>query len=414
MSDTGPDAPAQILVVDDVEMNRDLLSRRVRRLGHEVLLAADGVQAMDTLRKQAVDVVLLDIMMPNMNGYEVLEAMAADEQLQRVPVIMISAIDDKESIARCIELGADDYLPKPFDPLILKARLGASLARKRLHEREQLYQKSLVRELEIGREIQAHFLPSDLPSLTGFDFAARLRSAKLVGGDFYDLFPLAGGKEIVVAIGDVCDKGVGAALFMALFRSLLRALAEQSDGVRWSDRGTSRDRRRDAGPRAAAVTNHLLRTITLVNDYVAGTHSSSNMFATVFFAIVDGETGLVQYINAGQEPPVVVGPQRHPRAAAHGARAGSDAGTAVRGWKQTTLAPGESLVAWTDGVTEARTDAGDELFGEERALQTVQAATDSAEEMLDGLLAAVDRWAGSAEQSDDITLVAVRRLPGEA
>ncbi|MEZ4411709.1 MAG: SpoIIE family protein phosphatase [Gemmatimonadales bacterium] len=413
MSDKTADAPAQILVVDDVEMNRDLLARRVRRLGHEILLAEDGVQALETLRTRPVDVVLLDIMMPNLNGYEVLEAMAADELLRQVPVIMISAIDEKESIARCIELGADDYLPKPFDPLILQARLGASLARKRLREREQLYQKSLVRELEIGREIQAHFLPASLPAMNGFEFAARLRSAKLVGGDFYDLFPLAGGNEMVVAIGDVCDKGVGAALFMALFRSLLRALAEQSDGVRWSDRGTTRERRRDSGPRAAAVTNHLLRTITLVNDYVAGTHGSSNMFATVFFAIVDSDTGLVQYINAGQEPPVVVGP--------HGTRELPPTGPALGLMPglpftvaHTTLAPGESLVAWTDGVTEARTDAGEELFGEARALETVQAGGLSAEETLDGLLAAVDQWAGGAEQSDDITLLAVRRLPGES
>lgn len=411
MSGSGADAPAQVLVVDDVEMNRDLLARRVRRLGHEVLLAEDGVQALAALRTRPVDVVLLDIMMPNMNGYEVLEAMAADAMLRQVPVIMISAIDEKESIARCIELGADDYLPKPFDPLILQARLGASLARKRLREREQLYQKSLVRELEIGREIQAHFLPASLPAMPGFEFAARLRSARLVGGDFYDLFPLSGGNETVMAIGDVCDKGVGAALFMALFRSLLRALAEQSDGVRWSDRGTVRERRRDAGPRAAAVTNHLLRTITLVNDYVAGTHGSSNMFATVFFAVVDGDTGLVQYINAGQEPPVVVGP--------NGARELPPTGPALGLMPglpftvgHTTLAPGEALVAWTDGVTEARTDAGAELFGEVRALETVRAAGQSAEAMLDGLIAAVDRWAGSAEQSDDITLLAVRRLSG--
>jgi sigma-B regulation protein RsbU (phosphoserine phosphatase) len=412
VSGATPDAPAQILVVDDVEMNRDLLARRVRRLGHEVLLAEDGVQALETLRTRPVDVVLLDIMMPNKNGYEVLEAMAADGQLRQVPVIMISAIDEKESIARCIELGADDYLPKPFDPLILQARLGASLARKRLREREQLYQKSLVRELEIGREIQAHFLPASLPTMHGLEFAARLRSAKLVGGDFYDLFPLAGGNEMVMAIGDVCDKGVGAALFMALFRSLLRALAEQSDGVRWSDRGTIRERRRDSGPRAAAVTNHLLRTITLTNDYVAGTHSSSNMFATVFFAIVDGDTGLVQYINAGQEPPVVVGPNGTRELPPTGPALGLMPGLSFA-VGQTTLAPGESLVAWTDGVTEARTDAGEELFGEVRALETVRGAGQSAEEMLDGLLAAVDQWAGGAEQSDDITLLAVRRLPGE-
>jgi len=412
VSDRTPDAPAQILVVDDVEMNRDLLARRVRRLGHEVLMAEDGVQALAVLRERPVDVLLLDIMMPNMNGYEVLEAMAADEGLRQVPVIMISAIDEKESIARCIELGADDYLPKPFDPLILQARLGASLARKRLREREQLYQKSLVRELEIGREIQAHFLPASLPTMTGFEFAARLRSAKMVGGDFYDLFPLGGGREMVAVVGDVCDKGVGAALFMALFRSLLRALAEQSDGARWNDRGAGQDRRRETGPRTAAVTGHLLRTITLANDYVAGTHSRSNMFATVFFAVVDGESGLVQYINAGHEPPAVVGP--------HGVRLLPPTGPALGLMPglpfevgHTTLAPGESLVAWTDGVTEARTEAGDELYGEARTLATVRANTGSADATLDGLLSAVDAWAAGAEQSDDITLLAVRRLPAE-
>ena len=413
MSDRTPDAPAQILVADDVEMNRDLLARRVRRLGHEVLMAVDGRQALEILRERPVDVLLLDIMMPNMNGYEVLEAMAADERLRHIPVIMISAIDEKESIARCIELGADDYLPKPFDPLILQARLGASLARKRLREREQLYQKSLVRELEIGREIQAHFLPATLPVLTGYELAARLRSARMVGGDFYDFFPLAGGREMVAVVGDVCDKGVGAALFMSLFRSLLRALAEQSDGARWNERGAGRDRRRDAGSRSEAVTGHLLRTITLANDYVAGTHSRSNMFATVFFAVVDGESGLVQYINAGHEPPAVVGAGGLRPLPPTGPALGLMPGMAFEVGR-IVLAPGESLVAWTDGVTEARTASGDELFGDARTLDAVRACGGSADAMLDGLLSAVDGWTAGAEQSDDITLLAVRRLPLES
>jgi len=408
VSHAPPETPAQVLVVDDVEMNRDLLARRVRRLGHEVVMAEDGMQALDMLRGQQVDVVLLDIMMPRMNGFEVLEAMAADPLLRDVPVIMISAVDEKESIARCIELGADDYLPKPFDPVILQARLGASLARRRLREREQLYQQSLVRELEIGREIQAHFLPESLPALEGFEFAARLRSARMVGGDFYDLFPLAGGREVVAVIGDVCDKGVGAALFMALFRSLLRALAEQSDGARWDDRGGSRERRRETGPRAEAVSGHLLRTITLANDYVAGTHSRSNMFATVFFAIVDGESGRVQYINAGHEPPVVAGPNGRRSLPPTGPALGLMPGLPFT-VGQVTLAPGESLVAWTDGVTEARTAAGEELFGEERALETVGDGGQSADGVLETMLAAVDGWADGTEQSDDITLLAVRR-----
>ena len=412
MSQHAPDAPAQILVADDVEMNRDLLARRVRKLGHEVLMAEDGVQTLAQLRAHRVDVLLLDIMMPHMNGYQVLEAMAADAELRQVPVIMISAVDDKESIARCIELGADDYLPKPFDPLILQARLGASLARKRLREQEQLYQKSLERELEIGREIQAHFLPDRIPTLPGFEFAARLRSAKMVSGDFYDFFPIGGGREMVAVIGDVCDKGVGAALFMALFRSLLRALAEQSDGARWNDRGAGPERRRESGPRMDAVTTHLLRTITLANDYIAGTHSRSNMFATVFFAIVDGESGLIQYVNAGHEPPVVVGPSGVRQLPPTGPALGLLPGLSFEVGR-TTLAEGEALVAWTDGVTEAHGEGREELFGETRTLETVGDGTRPADDMLDGILSAVDAWAAGADQADDITLLAVRRVPAE-
>ena len=408
MKSAPEEAPAQVLVADDVEMNRDLLARRVRRLGHEVTMAEDGRQALELLKARDFDVLLLDIMMPNMNGYEVLEAMALDPRLRQVPVIMISAVDDKESIARCIGLGADDYLPKPFDPVILQARLGSSLARKRLRDREHVYQKSLERELEIGREIQAHFLPDSLPTLPGFDFAARLRSARMVSGDFYDLYPLGGGNEVVAVVGDVCDKGVGAALFMALFRSLLRALTEQSDGVRWNERGGSRERRREAGSRAEAVTGHLLRTVTLANDYIAGTHSRSNMFATVFFAVIDGESGLVQYVNAGHEPPAVVGPSGLRRLPPTGPALGLLPGLPFV-VSQTTLAPGESLIAWTDGVTEAQAPGTTELFGEARTLEVVEESNGTAAALLDRLLAAVDAYAAGAEQADDITLLAIRR-----
>ena len=148
-----------ILVVDDNEMNRDLLSRRLRRDGHTVLIAEHGRQALDRLAEQPFDLVLLDIMMPELTGYEVLEIMKKDVALQHIPVVMITAATEEESIVRCLLLGADDHLPKPFNPAILRARVGASLAKKRLHDAEQLHAKSLERELEIGREIQLGFLP---------------------------------------------------------------------------------------------------------------------------------------------------------------------------------------------------------------------------------------------------------------
>jgi class 3 adenylate cyclase len=129
-----PDGPA-ILVVDDNEDNRYTLTQRLRRQGYgDVTAAPDGRQALDLLRSRPFDLVLLDIMMPEVNGYQVLEALKADERLRHVPVIMISAVDELESVIRCIELGAADYLPKPFNPTLLRARVGACLEKKRLHD----------------------------------------------------------------------------------------------------------------------------------------------------------------------------------------------------------------------------------------------------------------------------------------
>src|SRR5690349_13916094 len=105
--------PASILIVDDTADNRDLLSRRIEQMGHRITTAADGQQAMDLLAKHDFDIVLLDIMMPVMTGFEVLERMKADERLRHVPVIVISALNDMESIVRCVQSGAEDYLFKP-------------------------------------------------------------------------------------------------------------------------------------------------------------------------------------------------------------------------------------------------------------------------------------------------------------
>ena len=126
---------AALLVVDDIDDNRFALTRRLAREGYKNLTTAgDGQEALELLNSRPFDLVLLDIMMPKLNGYEVLERMKADGRLRHIPVIMISAIDELDSVIRCIELGAEDYLPKPFNPTLLRARVGASLERKRLHD----------------------------------------------------------------------------------------------------------------------------------------------------------------------------------------------------------------------------------------------------------------------------------------
>lgn len=125
---------ATILVVDDNEMNREVLARRLERQGHIIVSAEDGERALQEIEKQPFDLILLDIMMPKMNGYEVLEHLKANPNQRDVPVIVISALGELESVVKCIELGAEDYLFKPFNPILLKARLNSTLEKKRLRD----------------------------------------------------------------------------------------------------------------------------------------------------------------------------------------------------------------------------------------------------------------------------------------
>ena len=150
MSDVGSQArSARLLVVDDVEDNLFTLTRRLNREGYELIVTAtNGREALDKLGAQPFDLVLLDVMMPEMNGYEVLAAIKGDERLRHIPVIMISAVDEAESVIRCIEQGAEDYLPTPFNPILLRARVGACLEKKRLHDGLAEWARTLERRVE--------------------------------------------------------------------------------------------------------------------------------------------------------------------------------------------------------------------------------------------------------------------------
>jgi adenylate cyclase len=128
--------PANVLVVDDTEMNRDMLCSLLEADGHEAGIAENGRIALEMIRKNSYDLILLDVMMPEMNGYQVLEHLKSDSSLRAIPVIVLSALDEIGSVVRCIELGAEDYLPKPFDPVLLRARIGACLEKKHLRDQE--------------------------------------------------------------------------------------------------------------------------------------------------------------------------------------------------------------------------------------------------------------------------------------
>ena len=291
-------------------------------------------------------------------------------------------------------MGATDYLTKPFNTVLLKARVGATLEKKRLRDKEQLWAKSMERELDIGRQIQRSFLPDELPQPAGWEVAARFEPARQVAGDFYDAFPLAGGVRVGLVLADVCDKGVGAALFMALFRSLVRAFSERAYGT----------------PPAEADDDaaRILSTVHSTNDYIAKTHGRSNMFATLFLGVLDPADGTLTWVNAGHEAPVVFGAggvsaRLNPTGPALGMM--PDMKFEAR---RTTLAPGETFFAFTDGVSEARDGAG-RLFSEERLLALLAEGDPSATALLERVGTAVSGYAAGAERSDDITMLAASR-----
>jgi serine phosphatase RsbU (regulator of sigma subunit) len=251
---------------------------------------------------------------------------------------------------------------------------------------EQQHTRSLERELEIGRRIQAGFLPESLPRPPGWELAAAFQPARMVSGDFYDAFSLPG-DLLCLVIADVCDKGVGAALFMALFRTLVRANA----GALFGAGG--------AQPKVA-----LLDTIRRTNDYIAGTHGSANMFATMFLAVLDTESNDLHYVNAGNEPPILRGAngairRLEPTGPAVGMLPGLEFATA-----QVRLEFGDLLLCFTDGVTEARDPAGG-LFGDERLLAALTLGA-RASVAVGALQAALSAFTAGAEPADDITILA--------
>jgi phosphoserine phosphatase RsbU/P len=378
-------ASAHVLIVDDLEVNRDLLARRVQRLGHSIAFAASGREALACMRAASFDLVLLDITMPDMDGYQALEQIKADPLLAHVPVVMVTAIDGVDSVVRCLELGAEDYITKPFNPVVLRARVESSLNKKRVADLNARLLKSLSREMAIAQRIQLGFLPDAVPQLPGWPLAASCVPARHVGGDFFDAMVLRDGR-LAFTVADVCDKGVGAALYMALIRSLLRVSLQQAEP-------------------GQAASRMLAQAMAFSNDYVATVHARDNMFATVFTAIMDPATGQMDYINAGHDAPLLLrrGAPDVECLAAEGLALGMMAGQDHRP-RSTTLRAGDRLLVFTDGLPEALSPQG-QSFGDESVREALVSAVQGPQALLERLQALLSQHVAGREPHDDVTLL---------
>ncbi len=336
----------------------------------------------------------------------------------RLPTTVVYPDGDGGELEICVR-GGFDYVTPPFVPSLLRMRLAScwergelTLAVEEMANAASLH--TYERDLSIAREIQAGFLPDRLPVPDGWEVAERFRPAHLVAGDFYDVFELTGGRRLAAVVGDVCDKGVGAALFMALIRTMLRHTAEQASGLDLfaSDLPSLVTAPEVAGPPPPPVLSiaagPLLQAVSGTNSYVARHHYRQGYFCTVFFSVLEPISGVLLYVNGGHNPALLV--------RADGQHAilpptGPAVGMFPNGSylvEHASLRPGDSLFIYTDGVPESRNPVG-EFFGVDRMVDVVTRHRDSAVDQVAAVDAAVQRYTGVAEQHDDITMLALRR-----
>lgn len=384
-----------ILAVDDTPANISLLAGLLGEQ-YKVKVATNGVKALELAAASPPDLILLDIMMPGLSGYDVLERLRADSRLRYIPVIMISAVDEIESVIRCIELGAEDYLPKPFNPTLLRTRVSASLEKKRLRDDIVRHLDQIENELRQAREIQLSMVPLDFQAPgapASVEIYATLEPAREIGGDLYDFFWGEDGRFYFV-VADVSGKGAPAALFMARMKTMSRLVAmlyREPDG-------------RPADP---------ARIMGRINEDLCA-DNRQDMFVTVFFGILDPETRVLTYATAGHNPPFVLGPNGVSRL-----NGGQDIPLGIHGdfefhSERRQLEPGEGLFVYTDGVTEAMDTQGN-FYSERRLEQRLQAlALAPARAVVSEITASVRDFAGAAPQADDIAVMAVRLLAAPA
>jgi phosphoserine phosphatase RsbU/P len=377
---------SRILIVDDVKANIDILVEALRG-EYKLSVALDGAAALRSVEKSPPDLVLLDIVMPGLDGYDVCKQLRANETTRELPVVFLSSLEDVQNKTRGFEVGGNDYLTKPFEVLEIKARVRSLLKAKAYAD---AVREAMARDLRIAREIQMGILPADVVAATkgtGLDVHAVVEPAREVGGDLFEVLRVSDNR-VVVALGDVSGKGIPAALFMAVAVTLLRTLA-----------------------RHVAEPDEILRRL---NDELFE-QNPRGMFVTLQCLVFDLDQRRVSCAGAGHHQLVVISPERPPRLAfpSTGRPAGLLPVNPIQ-QESLTIEPGDTFVLFSDGVSEA-TNLEEDFYGEERLLATLGTTSGATPaETVARVLADVRAFTAGARQSDDITVVVARYAPQSA
>ena len=378
---------AKILVVDDEPKNVRILQIQLNARGYTVYTAADGLEALDAVEKEMPDLILLDINMPKMDGFEVVNRIRSNEATEFIPIVMITALrDTRENRIKSIEAGADDFIEKPFDSLEVLARVRSLLRIKHYQDRLAEYNTRLQEELQMARSIQEILIPQNgVQELSGFRIASHCCPEMAVGGDFFDVWEIAPNR-LGVFISDVMGHGVSAAFVTVFIKTILAEFQQQ----------------------VKDNPGYLLEILnTRFNDLIS---SRLFMFATAFCGIIDLDKGELICANAGHSFPLLYNTHQQTYQAIGDQNTGNGLGIWRDSVYETIHYPFDRLsriFLYTDGVYEAKNPEGEEFTIERLEKLVCACAEKSAAGLITSVSETIDVFTNNCPKDDDLTLIAI-------
>jgi phosphoserine phosphatase RsbU/P len=374
-----------VLVVDDAPANIQIVNSILKDI-YKIRIATNGSKALELVKVTPLpDLILLDVVMPEMDGYEVCTRLKLDPETRDIPVIFLTGQTEVEDETKGFDVGAVDYIHKPFSPAVVKARVQTHLSLRGI--RQQLAQQLLTiqKELETARQIQLSILPSTVPKIAGLDIAARYVPMTSVAGDFYD-FIVVDEAHLGVLVADVSGHGMPAALIASMIKIALSSQVSHA-----------------ADP---------ARVLLGLNEALCG--KFEHHFVTAAYVFIDIQNRTLAYAGAGHPPLLLWGPEGVRSVEENGLFLGKFSFATYTSTKL-PLAPGDHILLYTDGIPETTNPAGTE-FGADRFKQFLENehSTTSATQFADRLLEELSRWSAresSDDLDDDMTIVAIHLAP---
>ena len=367
-----------ILLVDDNPTNLQVLRQTLQGIDCKMLIAKNGERALSIAVEDHPDLILLDIMMPGIDGFEVCRRLKSDAATEDIPIIFLSALGDTEDKVRGLQLGAVDYVSKPFQPEEVKARVNTHLTIHRLRREVQNQRDQLEHELEVVSEVQRGLLPKRLPVIEGFHLAVHYETSRYAGGDYYDIIEIPDNRWGFM-VADAEGHSTPAAVLMAMTCSLLHSYSGPPT---------------DPGD----VLTHINRVLCKFAD---------PSFVTALYAVFDAHHRTLKFACAGHPPPMI-----YQQAENKSLELVSEAVYPMGIYPydqvpvaETRLGSGDLLLFYTDGITERFNKEG-KAFGEERLLKLLaENRSDNPQRILDRIIEDLERFAGDRPPDDDQALV---------